>query len=110
MEVSSPIKPTTQVVSISKFELGYTTKITGQVPRKKPKAKVQLKKIAREKGKAKELVFEEQLIPTKRTSKLIFEEEVENLSSKKRCTKVGTPQPTLNEISAVTALQHHQEQ
>ena len=100
MEVSSPIKPTTQVVSISKFELGYTTKITGQVPGKKPKAKVQLKKIAREKGKAKELVFEEQLIPigSKRTGKVIFEEEVENLNSKKRCTKVGTPQPTLNEI------------
>lgn len=74
MEVSSPIKPTTQVVSISKFGLGYTTKITGQVPGKKPKAKVQLKKIAREKGKAKELVSEEQLIPvgSKRTGKLIF--------------------------------------
>ena len=38
MEVSSPIKPTIQSVSISKFELGYTTKSTGQVPGKKPKA------------------------------------------------------------------------
>nr|POE57369.1 uncharacterized protein CFP56_47995 [Quercus suber] len=112
MEVSSPIKPTPQPVFISKLELGSLIKSTGQVSEKKPKAKVQLKKIAREKGRAKDSKSEVQLIPvgSKRTGKLIFEEEVENLCSKKRCTEAGTFHLTPDERSAVAALQHRREQ
>ena len=59
-----------------------------------------------EKGKANELVFEENQIPigSKRTGKLIFEDEAENLSSKKLCIEASTPQPTFNEKSAMAAL------
>lgn len=112
MEVSSPLKPTPQPTSINKPELGSLTKSTGQVSEKKPKAKVQLKKIAREKGRAKDSKSEVQLIPvgSKRTGKLIFEEEVENLYTKKRCTETGTFHPTPDERLAVAALQHRREQ
>ena len=112
MEVVSPLKPISQSTSFSKSELGSLTKCTGQVQGKKSKVKVQLKKIAKEKGKAKDLASEEQLIPvgSKRMANQISVEGEELLCSKKRCTEEGILLPTTNERSAETALQHRQEQ
>ena len=112
MEVVSPLKPISQSTSFSKSELESLTKCTGQVQGKKPKAKVQLKKIARGKGKAKDLASEAQLtlVSSKRMSNQIFEEGEEILCSKKRCTEASILLLTPDERSAVTALQHRREQ
>ena len=112
MEVVSPLKPISQPTSSSKSELGPLTKCTGQVQEKKSKPKVQLKKIAREKGKTKDLASEEQLIPvgSKRMANQISVEGEELLCSKKRCTEEGLLLPTTNVRSAVTALQYRREQ
>ncbi|KAL0014929.1 hypothetical protein SO802_001998 [Lithocarpus litseifolius] len=82
MEVSSPT---------IKCESGPLTTSMGQSGGKKPKATVQLKKIAREKGKAKGLLSEMPQTPvgSKRPGKLIFEKDEEIPSSKKRCTEAG---------------------
>ena len=112
MEVVSPLKPISQSTSFSKSELESLTKCTGQVQGKKSKVKVQLKKIAREKGKAKDLASEVQLIPvgSKRMANQISVEGEKLLCSKKRCTEEGILLPTTNERSAVTALQYRWEQ
>ncbi|KAL0004280.1 hypothetical protein SO802_011841 [Lithocarpus litseifolius] len=114
MEVSGPIEPTppVQAAPISMCESGPLSKSMGQRGGKKPKAKVHLKKIARDKGRAKAPESEIQQIPvgSKRLGKLLFEEEEEIPSPKKRCIEAGPPQPTIEERSAVAALQHRREQ
>ena len=67
------------------------TASTGPIPGKKPKAKVQIKKMAREKGNVKGPASETQLpsMGSKCAGKLIFEEEEEDFKTKKRCTETG---------------------
>ena len=112
MDVSSPFKPTSLPINASREEMENTTVSIGQIPVKKSKAKFQLKKMAREKGKVKGLAPKTQvpLVGSKRVGKLIFEDEKEEARTKKRCTEIGILQPNLVERSAVAAVQRCREQ
>nr|POF20338.1 hypothetical protein CFP56_54096 [Quercus suber] len=101
IDVSSPLKPTPLPINAGREEPEIKTESIGPLPRKKPKAKVQIKKMAREKGNAKGPASETQFpsVGSKRAGKLIFEDEEEDLRTKKRCTKLGISQPFLNECT-----------
>ena len=58
MDVSSPLKPIPLPTNASREELEIKTASTGPLLGKKPKAKVQIKKMAREKGKVNGLASE----------------------------------------------------
>ena len=109
MDVSSPFKPTSLPINASREEMENTTVSIGQIPVKKSKAKFQLKKMAREKGKVKGLAPKTQvpLVGSKRVGKLIFEDEAR---TKKRCTEIRILQPNLVERLAVAAVQRRREQ
>ena len=79
---------------------------------KKQRAKVQIKKLARELGKGKSIDSNSQAPPvgSKRDGKLVFEDGGEDTRAKKRCTASGISQTTYNERSAVAAVQHRREQ
>ena len=111
MDVSSPIKPTPLPINTDKGKLEVKTASTSPLPRKKTKTKVQIKKLAREKGNTKGPTSDAMSPPvgSKRAGKLVFEDE-EEVNRKKRCTQSGIPQPILDEISAVAAVQHRREQ
>ena len=111
MDPSHP-KPT---VLSSNADLGNKgPKNTNTSPRrgKKQRAKVQIKKLARELVKGKSPDSDSQVPPvgSKRDGKHIFEDGGEDSRTKKRCTKPGISQPTYNERSAVAAVQHRREQ
>ena len=112
MEVSSPLKPTLLPINAEKEKLETKEASTSPVRGKKLKAKVQIKKLAREKGKGNGPDFEAQflLVGSKHAGKLIFEDNEEDSRTKKRCTMSGISQPTLDERSAVAAVQHYREQ
>lgn len=101
MDVSSPLKPTSLPINARREEPEIKTESTGPLPGKKPKAKVQIKKMVREKGKVKGPASETQLpsVGSKRTGKLIFEEEEEDFRTKKRCPEIGISQPNCEERS-----------
>ena len=111
LDVSSPLKPTPLLINTGREEPEVRIASTSPLPRKKPKAKVQIKKMAREKGKVNGPASETQSpsVGSKRVGKLIFEDEEEDYRTKKRCTKSGISQPILDEISAVAAVQHRRE-
>ena len=83
----------------------------GQVAEKKTKAKVHIKKIAREHHRNKSPQPDTELLPVgkKRGGKLIFDEEEEIIMQKRRCTAVSTNQTESAERSAVAATQHRRE-
>ena len=111
MDVSSPIKPTPLPTDSDKGKMEVKTACTSPLPRKKTKTKVQIKKLAREKGITKGPTSDAMSPPvgSKRAGKLVFEDEEED-NRKKRCTQSGIPQPILDEISAVAAVQHRRKQ
>ena len=79
---------------------------------KKQRAKVQIKKLARELGKGKSIDSDSQALPvgSKRDGKHVFEDDGEDTRTKKRCTASGISQPTYDERSVVAAVQHRREQ
>ena len=79
---------------------------------KKQRAKVQIKKLARELGKGKSIDSDSQAPPvgSKRNGKHVFEDDGEDTRTKKRCTASGISQPTYDVRSAVAAVQHRREQ
>ena len=79
---------------------------------KKQRAKVQIKKLARELGKGKSIDPNSQAPPvgSKRDGKLVFEDGGEDTRAKKRCIASGISQPLSDERSAVAAAQHRREQ
>ena len=102
MDVSSPLKTSSNTVQ------GNTTQLDsiGPVAEKKTKAKVHIKKIAREhhKNKSPQSVKELLSVGKKRGGKLIFDEEEEIIMQKRRCTEVHTNQTEFAERSAVVAM------
>ena len=108
MEVSSPIKPTSD--QREKKEAGLEN--TGQGLEEKKKITGQWKRMAREKGKNKSPGKEFQFLNsgTKRAGKLIFEEDEKLVvpQKKQRLVNAGDLTQT-DERSAVTARQHRRE-
>nr|POE84238.1 hypothetical protein CFP56_71179 [Quercus suber] len=107
MEVNSPLKTNADANG------GSTAKVNsfGLIVEKKAKAKVHLKKMAREHNRNKNPQSETELIPVgkKRGGKLVFDEEEEVIVQKRRCTAVNTNQTESAERSAVAAMQHRRE-
>ena len=94
-------------------EVGGMEYHVGQPPRISGLKGVELiKKLARELGKGKSPDSDSQVPPvgSKRDGKHIFEDDGEDSRTKKRCTKSGISQPTIDERSAVAAVQHRREQ
>ena len=92
--------------------MGTKEASTSPVRGTKQKAKFQIKNLARELGKGKGPDSETQvpLVGSKWDGKLIFEDSGEDSKTKKRCTKSGISQPTIDERSAVATVQHRWEQ
>ena len=88
MDVSSPLKTSTNA------NWGNTAQMDslGPIAEKKVKAKVHLKKIAREhhRNKSPQPDTDLLLMGKKRGGKLIFDEEEEVIMQKRRCTEVNT--------------------
>ena len=107
MDVSSPLKTSTNT------EQGNTTQLdsSGPAAEKKTKAKVHIKKIAREYHRNKSPQLDKELLSVgkKRGRKLIFDEEEEVIMQKKRCTEAHTNQTVSEERSAVAAMQRRRE-
>ena len=91
MEASIPFKPISLSTNTDKEKPETKEANTSPVRGKKLKAKVQIKKLAKEKGKGKGPDSEAQfpLVGTKRDEKIIFEDNEEDSITKKRCTKSG---------------------
>ena len=91
MEAFSPFKPISLSTNTDKEKPETKEANTSPVRGKKLKAKVQIKKLAKEKGKGNGPDSEAQflLVGTKRDGKLIFEDNEEDSRTKKRCTKSG---------------------
>ena len=83
----------------------------GPVAEKKTKAKVHIKKIAREHHRNKSPQPVTELLPVgkKKGGKLIFDDEEEVIMQKRCCTEVNTNQTESAERSAVAATQRRRE-
>ena len=105
-------KPTALSSNADLGNKGFKNANTSPSQGKKQRAKVQIKKLARELGKGKSPDSDSQVPPvgSKRDGKHIFEDDGEDSRTKKRCTKPGISQPTIDERSAVAAVQHRREQ
>ena len=109
---SCPLKPISLSTNTDKEKWGIKEASTSPVRGKKQKAKVQIKKLSKELGKGKGPNSDTPvpLVGSKRDGKHIFEDNGEDSRTKKRCTKSGISQPTIDERSAVAAVQHRREQ
>nr|POE59914.1 hypothetical protein CFP56_39483 [Quercus suber] len=104
MEVTSPLKTSTDANTAKEDT-------TGPIAEKKIKAKVHIKKLAREHSKNKSPQPDAVLLPvgTKRGGKLIFEDDEEVFTQKKQRTAVNINQTESEVRSAVAARQHRRE-
>ena len=107
MDVSSPLKTS---INANRRNTAQLDSI-GPIAEKKAKAKVHIKKIAREHHRNKSPQPDTKLLPVgkKKGGKLIFDEEEEVIMQKKRCTEVNTNQNEFVERSAVATTQCHRE-